>query len=65
LPAEDVIKCIMDGQWHDICDIENTLDKPTDVVAKVLNFYEKFGFVEFDEARRKVIIPMKIREIFL
>ena len=64
MPAEDVIKCIMDGQWHDIRDIENTLDKPTDVVAKVLNFYEKFGFVEFDGARRKVIIPMKIRELF-
>ena len=64
MPIEDLLICIMDGQWHDIREIEVTLDKPMKLVAKVLIFYEKFGFVEFDRARRKVTMPLKVRELF-
>lgn len=65
LSAEDILELLKDGQWHDISEIAKTLNRPERLIKEVLNFYERFDFIELDRMRKKVAIDQKMRELLL
>ena len=52
-----------DKQWHEVKEILDDLDQPEEKIDVVLSFYEKSGFIQFDETRRKTISILRSRSI--
>ena len=64
LLAEYVLELLKDDKWHEIDEIAKTFNKQEDLIRYILYFYEEFGFIEFDDERKSVVIDPKTRELF-
>ena len=62
---EDVLEFMMDGKWHVISEIGDVMHKPVALIQKSIDFYAKFGFLEFDKKRKMAIVTPEIKDLFL
>lgn len=63
--TDEILELLKNRQWHDLREVTEILNQPEKTIEEVLNFYEKFDFIQLDRTRKKVIIDPKIRELFL
>ena len=50
---EDTLSLLMDGEWHTDEEISKKLGTKKDKISKVLDFFSKYEFVEYDSGKRK------------
>ena len=50
---EDTLSLLMDGKWHTDEEISIKLGAKKDKVSKVLDFFSKYEFVEYDSGKGK------------
>jgi len=51
--VEDTLSLLMDGEWHTDEEISKKLGAKKDKVSKILAFFSKYEFVEYDLGKRK------------
>jgi len=54
-----------DGEWHSLKEIVAAIHLDEDKVKKIIRFFARYGFVQFNKAQNKVKIEPQLREIVL
>ena len=54
-----------DGEWHSLREVVAAIHLDKDKVKKIIKFFARYGFIEFDKSQNKVKIEAQVREIVL
>ena len=63
--ADDVLELLKDGLWHGVDEIAKAFNQPEKLINRILDFFEDYGFIEFNDKRNKIVIDPKIQELFI
>jgi N-acetylglutamate synthase-like GNAT family acetyltransferase len=55
----------MDGKWHSLSELIAFTRLSEEKVEKIAQFFARYGFIQFDEAKRRVKIDHVFRKIIL
>lgn len=54
-----------DGEWHSLKEVVAAIHLDEDKVKKIIRFFARYGFVQFNKAQKNVKIEPQLREIVL
>jgi len=53
------------GEWHSLKEVVAAIHLDEDKVKKIVRFFARYGFVQFNKAQNRVKIEPQVREIVL
>lgn len=54
-----------DGEWHSLKEVVAAIHLDKDKVKKIIRFFARYGFVQFNKAQNRVKIEPQVMEIVL
>jgi len=60
---DNILELLIDGKWHRIGDLSNTLELPAPRLIGILHFLSEHGFVDYRESDRAVKIQAQLKEL--
>jgi len=62
--ADEILRLLRDGKWHDLRDIAEKCSKPESKVEITISFLSEYGFIEVNKKGRKVRLCPLMLEFF-
>jgi len=54
-----------DGEWHSLREVVLAIHLDEDKVKKIVRFFARYGFVQFNKAQNKVKIEPELRKVVM